>query len=184
MPRWPWRPTCLRFRSAAIPGEKSRGQTLRAASEQGAKGVARSELRSIPRYSLRSEPRLVASEQLPFQLQFFHPGFIYNKTVQIAEIDRGEVKPIEFSQRLFDYGKARSVGRVPSDMGFTDFGCITRLTPPTTSTNWLFFKERAIFAHWVRRCVMASRREGWRSTPPRRARRVSGFEEFWWRSPA
>src|SRR5882757_5235460 len=42
-------------------------------------------------------------EQLPFQLQFFHPGFIYNKTVQVSEIDHGQVKPIEFNPKLFEY---------------------------------------------------------------------------------
>ena len=34
-------------------------------------------------------------EKLPFQLQFFHPGFIYTKTVQVSEVDGRDVRPIE-----------------------------------------------------------------------------------------
>jgi len=84
-------------------------------------------------------------EQLPFQLQFFHPGFIYNKTVQVAEIDRGEVKPIEFSQRLFDYGKARSVGRIPSDMGFTGFRVHYALNNPNYLDELAVFQGASYF---------------------------------------
>ena len=35
-------------------------------------------------------------EALPFQLQFFHPGFFFNKTVQISEVIGKEPKPIPF----------------------------------------------------------------------------------------
>jgi glucans biosynthesis protein len=83
-------------------------------------------------------------EQLPFQLQFFHPGFIYNKTVQIAEIDRGAVKPIEFNQRLFDYGKTRA-GRVPADMGFTGFRVHYALNNPNYLDELAVFQGASYF---------------------------------------
>src|ERR1039458_5405850 len=35
-------------------------------------------------------------EALPFQLQFFHPGFFFNKTVQISEVIDKEPKSIPF----------------------------------------------------------------------------------------
>ena len=84
-------------------------------------------------------------EQLPFQLQFFHPGFIYNKTVQVAEIDHGTVKAIEFSPRLFEYNKARSVGRVPSDMGFTGFRVHYALNNPNYLDELAVFQGASYF---------------------------------------
>jgi glucans biosynthesis protein len=57
---------------------------------------------------------------LPFQLQFFHPGFIFNKTVQISELKDGDETPIPFSPQLFDYGR-NDIGQIPETMGFSGF---------------------------------------------------------------
>lgn len=84
-------------------------------------------------------------EQLPFQLQFFHPGFIYNKTVQLSEIDDGKEKTIEFSPKLFEYNKARSVGRVPSDMGFTGFRIHYALNNPNYLDELAVFQGASYF---------------------------------------
>jgi len=85
-------------------------------------------------------------EQLPFQLQFFHPGFIYNKTVQISEIDRGEVKSIDFNPKLFSYNiKARSIGRIPSDMGFTGFRVHYALNNPNYLDELVVFQGASYF---------------------------------------
>src|SRR5271168_1576606 len=42
-------------------------------------------------------------EGLPFQLQFFHPGFFFNKTVQISAVIGKEPNFIPFEPALFDY---------------------------------------------------------------------------------
>jgi glucans biosynthesis protein len=84
-------------------------------------------------------------EQLPFQLQFFHPGFIYSKTVQIAEVDHGEAKPIEFNAKLFDYGKNRSLGRMPTDMGFTGFRVHYALNNPNYLDELAVFQGASYF---------------------------------------
>jgi len=59
--------------------------------------------------------------KLPFQLQFFHPGWLFNKPVQIHELTAKGEQDIEFSPRLFDYGHNRLDGHIPSDMGFAGF---------------------------------------------------------------
>ena len=60
--------------------------------------------------------------RLPFELQFFHPGFIFDKTVQISELSDRASKPIPFSTRLFDYGKNNLSGvKIPETMGFAGF---------------------------------------------------------------
>lgn len=78
-------------------------------------------------------------ERLPFQLQFFHPGFIYTKTVQMFEVNRGEVRPIDFSSKLFQYGNNLDVGEVPGDVGYTGF----RVHYPLNSPS--YFDELAVF---------------------------------------
>ncbi len=70
------------------------------------------------------------SEKLPYQLQFFHLGRGFKRPVQIHELVRNEEKLIEFSPRLFDYGKNKISGRIPSNMGFAGFRVLTQLNGP------------------------------------------------------
>jgi glucans biosynthesis protein len=60
-------------------------------------------------------------EGLPFELQFFHPGFVQNRTVQISEVDEdGKTELIPFDSRLFIYDRLK-VGELPPTMGFAGF---------------------------------------------------------------
>lgn len=69
-------------------------------------------------------------ERLPFELQFFHPGFIFKRSVAVDEIDAdGAARPIPFAAHLFDYGHNR-VGRLPEDMGFAGFRILYPLNKP------------------------------------------------------
>lgn len=120
-------------------------------------------------------------EQLPFQLQFFHPGFIYNKTVQVSEIVDGEVEPIDFNTRLFEYAmKARSIGRVPSDMGFTGFRVHYALNNPNYLDELAVFQGASYF-----RALGQSMRYGMSArglalnTAEAPAEEFPIFEEFW-----
>ena len=56
-------------------------------------------------------------ERLPFELQFFHPGFTFDRPVHIYTLQGKSVEPIAFSSALFDYGMNR-VPSVPSTTGF------------------------------------------------------------------
>lgn len=78
-------------------------------------------------------------EALPFQLQFFHPGFGFNKTVQISELVGKTPQPIPFNSELFGYGKNTDLGRIPSDMGFAGF----RVHYPLNKPEYL--DELAVF---------------------------------------
>ncbi len=78
-------------------------------------------------------------ERLAFQLQFFHPGFIYNRTVQLSEVTNGKVEPIRYEKDLFNFGANRSLGSIPGDMGFTGFRIHNQLNSPE------YFDELAVF---------------------------------------
>ncbi len=61
-------------------------------------------------------------ENLPFTLQFFHPGLYFDRTVSINVIEPGgTVRPVRFSKDLFDYKKKRVADLVPDDLGFAGF---------------------------------------------------------------
>lgn len=79
------------------------------------------------------------AEKLPFELQFFHPGGLFNKPVLIYEIVDQKARLIEFSPRLFNYGNNKPGGRVPSDMGFAGF----RIHAPVNKPE--YFDELAVF---------------------------------------
>ena len=68
-------------------------------------------------------------DQLPFQLQFFHPGFIFKSTVQISEVAEGTARLIPFSPELFDYGHNR-LAAPPESMGFAGFRVLYPLNKP------------------------------------------------------
>jgi periplasmic glucans biosynthesis protein len=58
------------------------------------------------------------ADRLPFQLQFFHPGWLFKEPVQIHEVSGGREKLIPFDPALFIYGGKPLPGPVPPDMGF------------------------------------------------------------------
>ncbi|HTH45996.1 MAG TPA: glucan biosynthesis protein G [Candidatus Limnocylindria bacterium] len=65
-------------------------------------------------------------EGLPFELQFFHPGWLYTQTVQVNELAHGESTRIPFTPEFFRYG-GRKPWHVPTDMGFAGFRVLNAL---------------------------------------------------------
>jgi len=56
---------------------------------------------------------------LPFQLEYFHPGYSNRQTVSLHEIAGEEVRLIPFQSSLFEYGTNRL--DLPADLGFAGF---------------------------------------------------------------
>ncbi|HKB92511.1 MAG TPA: glucan biosynthesis protein G [Opitutaceae bacterium] len=78
-------------------------------------------------------------EQLPFQLQFFHPGFIFSQTVQVNYLDGKNPVPIPFDPKLFSYGRNEISKRIPDTMGFAGF----RIHYPLNNPQ--YWDELAVF---------------------------------------
>ncbi len=121
-------------------------------------------------------------EGLPFQLQFFHPGFIFNQTVQISELRDGQESPVAFSPRLFDYGK-NNVGDVPEDMGFTGFRMLYPLNQSGDELGAFqgasYFRllcQQAVYGLSARGLAINTGEPGGEEFPM--------FEEFWVQRPA
>ncbi len=69
----------------------------------------------------RRERALWRDTGLPFQLQFFHPGYYYRHTVAIHVVDDTGVHTLAFSPSDFDYGRNDFASRVPHNLGFAGF---------------------------------------------------------------
>jgi glucans biosynthesis protein len=54
----------------------------------------------------------------PFQVQFFHPGLFYDRTVAINVVAGKKAKPLTFSPSQFDYGRNDFASRVPQSLGY------------------------------------------------------------------
>jgi glucans biosynthesis protein len=121
-------------------------------------------------------------ENLPFQLQFFHPGFIFDKTVQVSELRGGNETPIPFSPQLFDYGKT-DVGSVPEIMGFSGFRMLYPLNRPGDELGAFqgasYFRllcQEAFYGLSARGLAINTGEPGGEEFPV--------FEEFWVERPA
>ena len=121
-------------------------------------------------------------DQLPFQLQFFHPGFIFKSTVQISEVAEGTSRPIPFSPQLFDYGH-NHLAAPPESMGFAGFRILYPLNKPGDELG--SFQGASYF-----RMVCAQSRYGLSArglaidTAEPTPEEFPDFEEFWVEKPS
>src|SRR5437870_13700377 len=66
----------------------------------------------------RPERALWRDRKAPFQVQFFHPGLYYNRTVRVNVVEAKGIHPVDFSPDQFDYGKNDFASRVPQNLGY------------------------------------------------------------------
>ena len=66
----------------------------------------------------RPDHALWRADKLPFEVMFFHPGFVHTETVKINEVGRRHVaRPVAFDTALFNYGH----NKVPAPGTFTGY---------------------------------------------------------------
>ena len=132
----------------------------------------------------RPSKALWRKQKLPFEVQFFHPGFYYNRSVQINVISKGVSSPVPFSISLFHYGKDTALGPVPNNVGFAGFRIHYRINTPR------YFDEIAAFlgASYFRAVPRAglyglSARGVAVDTALPQGEEFPSFREFWLREP-
>ena len=69
----------------------------------------------------RPEQALWRGQRSNFEIQFFHPGLFYDRTVAIHVVDSEGVHEAAFSPSQFDYGRNDFASRVPQDLGYAGF---------------------------------------------------------------
>jgi glucans biosynthesis protein len=115
--------------SAAVFGlddVSARARALAAAPYEGPSGQVPNWLLEIDYDAwrdirFRPERALWRREGLPFQVQFFHPGLYYDRTVVVNVVDAEGVHALPFARDRFDYGKNTFADQVPEDLGYAGF---------------------------------------------------------------
>ena len=80
-----------------------------------------------------------------FQVQFFHPGLFYDRTVRINVVDAHGVRPVGFSPSQFDYGGNDFGSKVPQDLGYAGFRVHYPLKKPTYYDEVIVFLGASYF---------------------------------------
>src|SRR5262249_49177691 len=73
---------------------------------------------------------LWADRKLPFLIEFFHPGYLYEEPVHVFEVTSGFVQPIRFVHDYFNYGKLTIGNQIPVNTGYAGFKVLYALNHP------------------------------------------------------
>lgn len=84
-------------------------------------------------------------EGLPFQVQFFHPGIWYDRSVTVNTVDDSGVHPVPFDIHSFDYGKNDFQSRIPTDIGWAGFRIHAPLRRPDYHDELVVFLGATYF---------------------------------------
>jgi glucans biosynthesis protein len=75
----------------------------------------------------RADRALWADADLPFRVEFFHPGYIYHEPVHVNEFTHTHTQPIRFVQDFFDYHNLNIGKRIPVGSGYAGFRVLNQL---------------------------------------------------------
>jgi periplasmic glucans biosynthesis protein len=69
----------------------------------------------------RHEKALWAADNLPFRVEFFHLGYLYQEPVHINEFTTAAVQPVGFVPDFFNYRSLQLPKRIPANTGYAGF---------------------------------------------------------------
>ncbi len=84
------------------------------------------------------ERALWRGDGLPFQVQFFHRGFIYTDRVEVYVVTGGRAQIVPYSPEMFSFGKI-SLQPPSEDLGFAGFRLHAKINKPD------YYDEVAVF---------------------------------------
>ena len=83
--------------------------------------------------------------KLPFEVQFFHEGWLFDRPVKIDEIARGAASEIAFDAKAFDYTKAGIDPPAADGVGYAGFNVHYALNLPAYKDDVLAFLGASYF---------------------------------------
>jgi periplasmic glucans biosynthesis protein len=78
----------------------------------------------------RGEHAFWGEEGSRFRVEFFHPGYLFDRPVQLFEFSDTHVQPIPFNRDFFDYGGLEIERHVGRDSGYAGFRLLYPLNDP------------------------------------------------------
>jgi len=132
----------------------------------------------------RPDHSLWRKDGLPFEVQFFHPGFVNTDTVKINEVAGGAVRPVAFDMADFDYGHNKTPSHALAS-GYAGFRVHYAMNKPEHKDEVVVFLGASYF-----RAVGKDQRYGLSArglsvdTVGAGAEEFPRFTEFWLEKPA
>jgi glucans biosynthesis protein len=84
----------------------------------------------------RPDKALWADEGLPFRVQFFHLGYLYQEPVHLNEFSSTHVQPVRFVPDFFNYRELRLPSEIPANTGYAGFRVNLRWNEPGAKDKW------------------------------------------------
>jgi periplasmic glucans biosynthesis protein len=78
----------------------------------------------------RHDKALWAEEGLPFRVEFFHLGYLYQEPVHFNEFSLTHTQPVRFAPDFFDYRSLRLPSEIPANTGYAGFRVLNPLNEP------------------------------------------------------
>lgn len=115
-----------------------------------------------------------------FEVQFFHPGFLYREPVQIHIIEDGAARVLPFDTALFDYGKNAMKDQLPTNLGFAGFRLHYPLNRPDYKDEVVVFLGASYFRLLGRNQIYGLSARGLAiNTALPQGEEFPAFREFW-----
>jgi len=93
----------------------------------------------------RHDKGLWLKEGLPFRVEFFHPGYLYQEPVKVYEFTATHVQPVRFVQEFFDYGGLDIQRHIPANTGYAGFLLAFPLEAPNDFSEFGAFLGASYF---------------------------------------
>ncbi|NLY41909.1 MAG: glucan biosynthesis protein D, partial [Desulfovibrionales bacterium] len=129
--------TALASDLAAKPFDGSAGQV-----PQVLKTLSYDDWRDI-RYM--PEKSIWRDEKLPFELQCFHPGLVYDRTVSINLVESGAITHLPFDSSAFQYGRNTFAEQIATDIGYAGFRVHSAINKKSYLDEFLVFLGASYF---------------------------------------
>lgn len=91
------------------------------------------------------EHSLWRGNELPFRVQFFHPGNLFHNTVKIHEFASGFSQRIPFVRTYYDYQDLKVPGRLPGSLEYAGFRVLYPLNDPKKFDEVISFLGASYF---------------------------------------
>lgn len=120
-----------------------------------------------------------------FEVQFFHPGFLYDHPVRVNVVSNGAARPVPYRREMFTFGANKVAAELPADFGFAGFRLHYPLHRPGQMDEVIAFLGASYFRMLGRGQVYGLSARGLAiDTAQPRGEEFPRFREFWIEEPA
>ena len=93
----------------------------------------------------RHEKALWSQDSLPFRVEFFHPGYLYEEPVHINEFTLTASQPVRFMQDWFNYRSLKIQKQIPVNTGYAGFRLLYPVNDPAKMDELGAFQGASYF---------------------------------------